>query len=274
MFSRLKRRINIKYFMAAYLGLLFIFSAWSLRQPTWLLKGLAIVVLYSAFDLLWTRVRDHVWYLPLSSWISGLVLSNVALLNAPPIFPVLLPLLAVVSKQVLHFGKIRHVFNPAAFAMLLLGFFTPIAAWWSASWGPVVLVIVSLVGLFILWRQERWHTTLPFLFTYGVLFFVHALGNGAVPTVAASTLLSSAGAIVFFATVMLIEPMTSGFPTRRQRMLYGCLVGGVAGLAAWAVSAFSSTIDPLLVGLLVGNLVAGLAFLPNRPKEERAPTVH
>ncbi len=270
MLSKLKQAINIKYFMVAYLGTLVIGSSLMLRRPMFLIEAGAMVLLYSLFDLLWTKLRDGVWYLPVSSWISGCVLSIVAM-PAPPLHLMfLLPFLAVASKQLLHFGKVRHVFNPASFSVMVVTLFAPAAAWWAVNWGRAPLIAVIVVGLFILWRQSRWHVTLTFLATYTALSALFLLSSGTKAQALPHLLLQAQllqGTMLFFSTVMLIEPITSSFPTRGKRMIYAALVGVFAVLATRALRDVTLPfVDPLIVGLLSGNLIASLLFLKAKPK--------
>lgn len=284
--STLKQKINIKYFMVAYVGLILVVSSFVLGSPERLWKGLLVVVLYAGFDLLWTYARDRIWYLPVSSWISGFILSVVALPAPSLTLIVLLPLLAVFSKQVLHFGKTRHVFNPASFGMASVAFFAPSISWWgvawsTSNWGTLpVIIAVSLVGVFILWRQSRWHVTLPFLASYALFLALNFLFAG-IPLEDILGFLKTQlldGTTIFFATVMLVEPLTSTFSQKRDRMIYGALVGFLAVLVTYVVSiplvsaaAFANNIDPLVFGLLLGNLAASLVFLPAKPKPIPAP---
>jgi hypothetical protein len=257
--SEIRRRINIKYFMVGYLGLLFVFSSFYAPGRAWahLLTGISIILWYSLFDLAWTRFGCGGWYLPVSSWISGLVLSVVALASPSVLQVIALPFLAVLSKHLFHFGKSRHVWNPAAFAMLVLSLFTPAVSWWALSWGMFPLILVSLVGLFILWRLDRWDVTLPFLGSFALCL---ALIYG--PSSIGSFLFSSP--VIFFATVMLVEPVTSSFPTRRDRLVYGTLTGLFAAGFSFVARFFTQAlIDPLIAGLLLGNLTASLLFLPS-----------
>ena len=107
--ARLKKLLNIKYFMVGYLGLLVLFSSLYFKDIKMFASGVLIVLLYAAFDLLWTYTRDRVWYLPVSSWISGFVLTIGALPKPPLVILVALPLIAVASKQLLHFGDRKSV---------------------------------------------------------------------------------------------------------------------------------------------------------------------
>ncbi|HSR89513.1 MAG TPA: FAD-dependent oxidoreductase [Candidatus Udaeobacter sp.] len=279
--ARLKQSLNIKYFMAGYLCLLVLLASFYFKDLVIFADGILLVALYTGFDLLWTYARDRVWYLPTSAWISGFVLTIGAFPKPPLLVLIVLPLLAVASKQLLHFGKNRHLFNPAAFALAVISLFNPAVSWWAVA-GAVLPTIAGLqkldlgmwlflftffAALIILWKQNRWHITLPFLFSYAFFIGVFSLVNGVVlgrlPNVLFFQIAN--GAVLFFSTVMVIEPITSTFSTKRQEILYGAMVG----LAAVVIIYFSRkfnlvNLDPLVFGLLSGNLIAGLMFLPAR----------
>lgn len=266
MLRQIRKKINIKYSMVAYLGLLLLLSALSTHLPLYFLAGSFIVMLYTFFDLIWTRLRDHVWYMPVSSWISGLVLSVVALTNPSILQIIALPFLASISKQLFHFGKSRHVWNPAGLSMTVVNLFTPAISWWAVSWGTVPTIIVALVGSFILWRLERWHVALSFFGSFA-LFFVLLFGweSGFLAALTMIGYFLITGPVIFFATVMLIEPVTSGFPTRSNRAVYGALVGLFAAVITFLARLVPQiSLDPLITGLLLGNLSASLFFLPSR----------
>ena len=72
------------------------------------------------------------------------------------------------------------------------------------------------------------------------------------------------GPIVFFSTVMLVEPITSGFSARKQRAIYGFLCGFFAITVQVVITFNKINLDPLITGLLLGNLTASLLFLTRR----------
>jgi Na+-translocating ferredoxin:NAD+ oxidoreductase RnfD subunit len=124
-----------------------------------------------------------------------------------------------------------------------------------------------LGGLFILWRQTRWHIALSFLAAYAVGSALFLLPGGIITAAGAVPSLLVNATVIFFASVMVIEPITSNFSTRRQRMIYGAL----AGLAAAAIFFAGSVVlglrlDPLVTGLLLADLIACLIFLPAKIK--------
>jgi Na+-translocating ferredoxin:NAD+ oxidoreductase RnfD subunit len=271
-FASLKQKLNIKYFMMTYLTVLFISAVFFFAGTSWsatLLKGLAIVLLYVLFDLLWTYLRDKTWYLPVSSVISGFVLAIVASSDLPIHVIVILPLLAVFSKQFLHFGKMRHVFNPAAFALAIMSLFLPTVTWWATGWSTMPLIAVAVISLFVFWRQGRWHVAIPFLFSYSILLTLFLIVSGVKPENLAGSLNAQLvnGTVLFFTAVMLIEPLTSTFPARRQRVIYALLVA-VFAIGTLSVSHFLGLghQDPLILGLLAGDITASLLFLPKRKK--------
>lgn len=282
--SRLRQKINVKYFMVGYLTLLLVFSFASLKDCRFLLQAVCIVMLYSVYDLVWTYLRDKVWYLPVSSWISGLVLSLVVFPHLSWVLIIILPLIAVISKQLFHFGKDRHVFNPASFALAVGAFVTPVVAWSAPAVATVpqtiadirrpdmtviLFCIMVLGGLMILWRQKRWHVAFPFFVSYAFFLTLLSLIHGIAPANLLRVLVAQMinGVTIFFATVMLIEPMTSTFNGWYREVAYGILVGFAAVGMIYLTGRFNwPNQDTLVYGLLIGNLVASLLFLAPRPR--------
>ena len=256
--------------MVGYLGLLLILSSVATGAPARIVYCLVILLVYSAADAIWDRVVEKTWRWPISSWISGLILSLIGLLpNSSLVLLVLMPLAASAIKHLLHFGRARHLLNPAASSLFVLGLFVPTVSWWGVSWGASAAIVTALVGMFILWRQERLRTALAFLVVFFALSAAFAAVSGASASAIGQTvwILLIDGATGFFATVMLIEPVTSYFPTRRQRTIYGALVGAFSAAFSYAQQFMPyANIDPLIAGLLLGNLIGGLFFLPSVTK--------
>jgi len=263
----LKQKINIKYFMAVYFALAFLYAAIFFGGGPGSFKGLLIVILYPTYDLVWTYIRDKVWYFPLSSIISGFVIGIVSQPNPSYLLIILLPFLAVFSKQLISFGKMRHVFNPAGFAMFVMSFFAPVVTWWATSWDLKMIVVILLISMFILWKQERWHVAISFLLSYiiflALMLLIKGLDMSQILNAMDGQLIN--GTVLFFTTVMLIEPLTSSFPEKKHRIIYGLIIGFSANLIA-LISGYISFghQNPLILGLLLGNLTASLLFLPRR----------
>ena len=106
---------------------------------------------------------------------------------------------AMASKYVLVWNK-SHIFNPAAvgvIAGMVMGY--P-ASWWIGS--KYILPVILLGGYIVLKKIRNLHLTLSFLAAYTILLILtRPLGQ------LSGVFLDSA--IIFFASVMLVEPLTS-----------------------------------------------------------------
>ncbi len=157
-------------------------------------------------------------------------------------WPVLLLIAAVsqISKYILVYQK-RHIFNPAAFAALFSGLVAAQgASWWV---GNQYLLPLILIGGFLILRKLRWfHLPVSFLLTYILLMPV----SFALPNI--QNLYTVISPLMFFAFVMLMEPMTAP-QTRRNRIYYGVFT-------AIVLLAINHTQFPygLEASLLIGNL--------------------
>lgn len=129
--------------------------------------------------------------------------------------------LAISSKYILAIGK-KHIFNPAAIAVILTSF----GAAQSASWwvGNIKLLPLVLVGGMLLVRKiKRTRMVLSFLVaaTVSTIIFT-ALHGGSVSGGLQKMLLHSS--LFFLAFVMLTEPQTSPTTAKKQHW-YGVLAG-------------------------------------------------
>lgn len=252
--------------MVAYIGFLLALGVWKpvltdLPQSlfhvngdlTLLWRGILIVAIYSVLDLFISYWREKKWILPSSAWISGLILAVVLSPAVPWAFAIAAPVLASVSKQVIRFRR-RHIFNPAAFALVALGLFAPnqgVVAWWGASWGLLPLLLVLVSGIVTIIRVKRWKTTLAFLAVYGIGGAL-LLAGGQFAT-GLKTLLWD-GTAVFFSTVMLIEPVTTAYTPAAIRTWFGVAVGALVLL--FSLPGAPTVPDAFLVSLLIGNFGA------------------
>jgi hypothetical protein len=161
----------------------------------------------------------------------------------------------------------RHVFNPAAFAMVVAGFFFPSVTWWGTSWSTILLALAAVVALFILWSLRRFHVAISFLISYTIFLSIYLLLTGLSPEnilyIFQAYLIN--GTLLFFTSVMLIEPVTSTFPSRQNQIIYAIFVGLFAIIATSLLKLASlHHPDPLLIGLLLGNFTASMLFLPKK----------
>ncbi|TAL14094.1 hypothetical protein EPN95_03755 [Patescibacteria group bacterium] len=155
--------------------------------------------------------------------------------------------LSVASKYILAIRG-RHIFNPAAVAVVISGLLGLLGAtWWVAT--LLLLPVVSIVGLLVTWKLR--HFTMVFVYGFvsvalaGIIAVVTGRELGeAFKTVVIST------PIVFAGTIMLTEPLTSP-TTKRNQIVYAVLVAILGGLQIGWISKPD-------VALLVGNVFSFL----------------
>jgi ferredoxin-NADP reductase/Na+-translocating ferredoxin:NAD+ oxidoreductase RnfD subunit len=137
------------------------------------------------------------------------------------IFAVLASVLAMASKYILVIKK-KHVFNPAAIALVITSLVFGLSArWWV---GTISLVPIVLIGGILLTRKLiRADLVWSFIITALVVTAIPYLGNRADLINILSTVLFHT-AFLFFAFVMLTEPLTTP-PTCSRRIVYGIFVG-------------------------------------------------
>ncbi len=173
--------------------------------------------------------------------------------------------LAVASKYILAIGK-KHVFNPAAIAVVITAFaLNQSASWWVGTAAMLPFVLVG--GLLIVRKVQRtdlvWGFTMAALITTLVLSAMH--GSNVVST-AQKIILSSP--LIFFATIMLTEPLTSP-PTIPLQMTYGIIVGILFAPAIHIGSIYSTPELALVVGNIFSYIVSPKKKLVLKLKEVR-----
>lgn len=163
---------------------------------------------------------------------------------------------AISSKFILAIRR-KHIFNPAAFgvaasAMVLSNG----ASWWNGTaW---IMPFVSLGGILIAKKVQRFSLVLSFLFTSLLIFLGASVFNGNDLILVFKGLILDAP-LLFFAFVMLTEPQTTP-PTKMKQIVYGSLVGL---LFALPVRLGMFTITPE-IALLAGNIFSYIVS----PKEK------
>lgn len=156
--------------------------------------------------------------------------------------------IAMVSKYILVWRK-KHIFNPAAVAVVLTGLFLGLSASWWVGTAPM-LPPVLIGGLLIVRKIKRVSMVTSFLVAAIMVTCVLAIISG---VDLASVLLQaiSVSPLLFFTFVMLIEPQTSPL-TRTRQVVYGVLVG-VLFASPFQIGAFYNTPE---LALIAGNLVS------------------
>jgi len=129
--------------------------------------------------------------------------------------------LAMASKYILAIGK-KHIFNPAAIAVVLTALFlNQSASWWIANLYTAPFIFV--VGCLIVRKIKRADLLYAAFSATILTALIFGIAKGTDPvTILKMTIIYSS--LLFFAFVMLTEPMTTP-PTKRGRILYGALAG-------------------------------------------------
>lgn len=186
-----------------------------------------------------------------SSLVTGLLIACLLFPTADPQGLAVIALvgaIAAASKYLLAWRG-RHVFNPAAVAVLIIAF-TGLNAgvWWIASgalWPWVVLGALLVVA-----RVRRWSIFLVYVAVAGAVSVWQSVQNGQ-EVGAALALVLTAYPFVFAGAFMLTEPLTLA-PRRSQQL--------VIAVVAALLSSVPFTLGPIYaspeLGLVVGNALA------------------
>lgn len=205
-------------------------------------------------DLLFIIFKKIKVFFPYSAIVTGLIL----ILTINPATPwygiLIISALAMASKNFIRF-KNKHIFNPAAFGLVVGSvLFKNNVSWWGVS-VPSLLFFVLMFFAFLIsgLRMRRLWSILSFLLTYAVVYsFVNLRVLNIFTAIFDPT-------VIFFAVVMLPEPMTTPALLKKQ-ILFGVSMACFILLLP-LVPAFQHIIslniwpDGLLPYLLLGNLV-------------------
>jgi ferredoxin-NADP reductase len=132
-------------------------------------------------------------------------------------------LLAMASKYLLTYHH-KHLFNPAAFAALILGLTKLLPAiWWIGN--PSILVLTAILGILILRKLRRFQLFFSFLIASMVVSLLVGSRNSQTVSYIILTAFKS-GPLIFLGSVMLTEPETMP-PRIWQQRIYGALVGAI-----------------------------------------------
>lgn len=130
-------------------------------------------------------------------------------------------IIAMASKYMLVLSR-RHIFNPAAFGAFTVAIlFNYIPSWWVGT--AVTAPIIIIGGLLILRKTKRFFLVSVFLAVYVVIFSVN-LVSGSGDLLQSLKLSFTATPLLFFAFIMLTEPLTSPYSLGKM-IPYAALVG-------------------------------------------------
>ncbi len=160
------------------------------------------------------------------------------------------------SKYILAIGK-RHIFNPVAIAAVLTAFVLGDSATWWVGTLPM-LPIVLAGGVLLVKKIQRTDVFFSFLGTTIIIIMAFAIYNGTF-TLSIFRQIFIDSPIIFFACVMLTEPLTTP-PTSRLRIWYGILIG-IFFAPQIHIGALYSTPE---LALVIGNIFSYIVS----PKEK------
>lgn len=171
------------------------------------------------------KVPTNVESYTITALILFLILIPVDSFSSAVIF-VIAGTIAMASKYLLAVNK-RHIFNPAAFALFVIGVVgSGQAVWWVS--GKFMFPLVLIAGLLIVRKVRRFHLFISFL----IISVVTTLGFGIlnkVNPISILPLIITSYPILFLGSVMLTEPLTTP-PSRKLQMIYGAIVGFLSGV--------------------------------------------
>lgn len=165
-------------------------------------------------------------------------------------------ILAMASKYLLALYQ-KHIFNPAAVAVVITGLaMHATASWWIGTGGmlPVVLIGSLLIAHKLRQREMAIFFCASTLFTLSIATL---LQGGTFPTALSQILLQSP--LFFFAGVMLTEPLTAP-PSRNTRRVYAVLIG-ILFVPLLHIGRLYSTPE---LALIAGNIFAYLVSSKRR----------
>lgn len=159
---------------------------------------------------------------------------------------------AVASKYMLAVHK-KHVFNPAAAAAVISSalFRTP-ATWWVGN--PALAVFVVIGGLLVVRKIRREPMVWIFFGTVLLVSTILTLMKGS-PLLVRYSQLTLHSSMLFFAFVMLTEPLTSP-PTTDLQVAYAAIVGFLFYPDIHIGSLYSTPELSLIVGNIFSYIVS------------------
>lgn len=160
--------------------------------------------------------------------------------------------IAMLSKYVLTVNK-KHIFNPTAFALVIVGITgNNLASWWVGS--LELLPVVAIIGFLVLRKIHRFSLFLSFAGVSITVISLFSFLNGVNPASLITNSLTSS-LIIFFGCIMLTEPLTSP-PAKKLQIIYGALVGVLFGLQFQIGPIISSPELALVIGNIFSYIVS------------------
>lgn len=173
-----------------------------------------------------------------SAVITGLIIALVLGGGQNWRYYIVVPFLAITSKHVIRI-KNCHIFNPAAFGLLLATILLPIRLQWLGTYQWYILLPF---GLYFIYKIRKLELLISYLAVLLIVWGGQVLSQGGNPMIVFGFL------SYFFVFVMLIEPKTTPI-TKFGKIGFGA----VAGLFVLVLTQAGLTIDVELGSLLIAN---------------------
>ena len=238
-----------------------------------------VVTIVTTALLLEGLFSRNIMQLP-SALISGLSLSLLLRTNDISI-ALLATLIAISSKRILRYRG-QHIFNPTAFALVVIST-SSAHAWLSpGQWGQSfqLLLLVCIAGLVVTRKAARLDLSATFLCTFGALSFMRAIYLGDPIAIPIHQL--SNGALLIFTFFMISDPRTTP-SSRGARLIFGILVAGVAAVLQygfhWSNASifalvFCAPLVPLLNAHSAGNPLTWMQFAQTQATKQSNGVIH
>ena len=165
--------------------------------------------------------------------------------------------LAMLSKYFIAY-KGKHIFNPAAIALVIAGLLgIGNSYWWVAS--RPMFWFVLILGLLVVRKIKRFSMFLPFAIVSTIIIIsrIYNTSPGSIWSIFSQTMIS--WPIIFFGTIMLTEPLTTP-QTRKMKIIYGVVVA-VLFSVNFNFGPFHRTPE---LALVLGNLFAYIFIMRER----------
>ena len=170
-----------------------------------------------------------IWHAPTNPE-SAVITALILFLLLPPITTVTTGLaslavitIAVSSKYIIAY-KHRHLFNPAALALVIAPFITStVAIWWVGSIALLPLTLIA--GFLVVKKIRRYELVIACIIASIIGIIIKTIHlEGATFITPAILELFTSWPLIFMATIMLTEPITTP-PTKSLQIIYGIIVG-------------------------------------------------
>ena len=238
-------------------------------KPQNILASAALLVLlcwsFNKIFALFLKVQTNVE----SAYITALILALIIAPTPSGYYPVNIAFIfwasvwAMASKYVINVNK-KHLFNPAAFAVVITALFMNQAAnWWVGTASMLPFAIIG--GLLIVRKIRRFDVFITFLIIKTVTIFWLDRGVD-IGTLLKESVLNSP--LVFFGTIMLTEPLTMP-PTIDGRIAYAVLVGWLFSPQVHIGSLYFTPEQALLVGNIFVWIISPKARYVFKLKEKK-----